>query len=288
MKLFRLLPFAVVAYLLFWSSSTTLTSCTTDANDTIVIRDTTIIKDTVTIRDTVTVRDSACHDEEGLIAYYNFNGGTLKDSSGNGNHIVFNNATPTTDRFGRANNAYLFNGSSSYMRVTQNAGLNPANITIMAIIKVNGFYPGLCHGNDIVTKGFDRSDGFYCLRFSDNADCYAPADTNIHIFYGAYGDKIFTPTGSSAVGDSSFVRTGQWYTVIYTYDGVDSKLYINGALKKTFRRTAVFTPNNADVYIGRSENSQYPFWFNGVIDEVRIYNRAVSASEVSRLSTLQN
>ena len=58
-----------------------------------------------------------CNLKDGLMAYYNFNGGNLNDSSGLNNNIVFNNAVKTTDRFGKANNAYLFDGSSSYMQV---------------------------------------------------------------------------------------------------------------------------------------------------------------------------
>src|ERR1700712_613024 len=76
-----------------------------------VITDTVFIKDTIHTKDTVHVIDSVncgCYDlTDGLVAYYNFNNGTLNDSSGNGNHIIFSNAVKTTDRFGRAKNAYL-------------------------------------------------------------------------------------------------------------------------------------------------------------------------------------
>ncbi|HEV8508760.1 MAG TPA: hypothetical protein VGQ53_25370, partial [Chitinophagaceae bacterium] len=71
--------------------------------------------------------------QTGLVAYYNFNGGSLNDGSGQGNNITFNSATQTSDRFGNPNNAYLFNGTSSYMQVPNSASLNPNNITMMAI-----------------------------------------------------------------------------------------------------------------------------------------------------------
>ena len=88
--------------------------------DTLYLKDTLTIntRDTINTTDTLTIVDSincSCYDlTDGLIAYYNFNNGNLDDSSGHGNNIIFNNATKTTDRFGRANNAYLFNGTSTY------------------------------------------------------------------------------------------------------------------------------------------------------------------------------
>jgi hypothetical protein len=117
--------------------------------------------------------------KDGLIAWYNFNGSTLKDSSGKNNHIIFNNAVPTTDRFGKPNNAYLFNGTSSYMKVNNSTSLNPqGKISLMAIVKLNGFYIGPCHSNQIFKKGFsDQRDGIYGLRISPmQADCNAPTD----------------------------------------------------------------------------------------------------------------
>src|SRR5450631_2802647 len=82
----------------------------------------------------------------GLVAWYSFNGGSLKDGSGNGNDIVSNNAVATSDRFGHANNAFLFNGTTSFMRVANSPSLNPSGvITMMAIIRINGFNTGSCH-----------------------------------------------------------------------------------------------------------------------------------------------
>ena len=112
----------------------------------------------VIIKDTIRIVDSSncsCYDlTDGLVAYYNFNNGSLKDSSGKGNHISFSNAVKTTDRFGTANNAYLFNGTGSYMQVPNSASLNREGvITLMAILKMNGFYNGACHGNQIFQKG---------------------------------------------------------------------------------------------------------------------------------------
>ena len=72
--------------------------------------------------------------------------------------------------------------------------------------------------------------------------------------------------------------------MVYTYDGNVSKLYINDKLAIADTIGAVsFNPNKNYLYLGKSENDNYPYNFYGVIDEVRIYNRALSAAEVTGL-----
>lgn len=246
------------------------------------------------IHDTITIIDSscsACYDlKDGLVAWYNFNGSTLKDSSGKNNHIVFSNAVPTTDRFGKPNNAYLFNGTSSYMRVNHSTSLNPqGKISMMAIVKLNGFYAGVCHGNQIFKKGFDDfSNGIYGLRVTqvDN-DCHAASDTTKERVYGYYGNGN-DATGAGGIDNGTAIRTGSWYNVIVIYDGTKSEIWVNGVLKETRMISANFTPNTNSLFIGTTENPPYPYWLNGVIDEIRIYDRPLCAAEVRLLNKLAN
>ena len=82
----------------------------TSCSKTVTEHDTTI----KTVHDTTikivndTTVDTLFNLNYGLVAYYNFNGGNLNDSSGKGNNITFNNAVLTSDRFGRAGNAFSF------------------------------------------------------------------------------------------------------------------------------------------------------------------------------------
>src|SRR5580658_8327807 len=126
LKLLFALPVIVMFSLL---SGSTFTSCSKSVTDTVYIKHDSII----IVYDTTTVHDTSYDITSGMVAYYNFNGGNLNDSSGFNNNITFNNATPTADRFGRANNAYLFNGSSNYMDVPNSPSLNPSAITLYAI-----------------------------------------------------------------------------------------------------------------------------------------------------------
>ncbi len=150
---------------IFFSMQTHLSSCEkiVHKTDTLYLKDTLTIntRDTINTTDTLTIVDSincSCYDlTDGLIAYYNFNNGNLDDSSGNGNNIIFNNAVKTRERFGRANNAYLFNGTNTYMQVANRSSLNPRGaITLMGIVKLNDFYRGTCHANQIFQKGYGR------------------------------------------------------------------------------------------------------------------------------------
>jgi len=276
MKLFRYFLSGGLITTIFLSSSVVhMTSCKK------VIRDTTVI----TIRDTVTITDTVCSLDLGLVAYYNFNNSSLKDSSGNSNDIVFSNATPATGRSGIPNSAFLFDGHSSYMKVLNSPSLNPDKITLMATIKVKGFFDGTCHANQIVGKGYpDQIYGFYALRFMDiYNDCYDAVNPNTEFFAGTYGD-ILTGKESGVAADTSFIQKERWYNVIYTYDGNESRIYVDGKLMGVDHRTATFTANTQDLFIGRHENPAFPYWFNGIIDEVRIYDRALCACEISKLN----
>jgi hypothetical protein len=285
---FLLLLGSVILFSILFSVTSLLSSCTKTHT---VYDTTTVIKHDTTVvikHDTTITKDSIYDLKDGLVAYYSFTGGSLADSSVYNNTITFNNATKTADRFGNPNNAYLFDGSSSFMQVKNSPSLNPDNITMYAIIKVNGFYIGPCAENEIFLKGPSyQANGLYGLGFGDaNANCGTP-NLNNETFSASYGDNLVF--GSWATGsDNTPITTGQWYYVVYTYDGLTAKLYINGVLKSTQQKTVIFTDNSNDLYIGKGENPTYPFYFNGVIDEVRIYNRALTADAVKYLITLTN
>jgi hypothetical protein len=247
--------------------------------------------DTVTVIkvDTLVQQDTVYCLKCGLVAWYNFNNSNLNDSSGNGNNITFNNATPAPDRFGRPNNAYSFNGTSNYMSVPNSPSLNPNSITLFAIFKANAFYSAECHGNNIFQKaGYDTENGWYGLRFNDTLNnCINSVDTTQEFITGAYGDDV--NTGSIAVArTSSPIHTGIWYAVTYTYDGTTSRFYVNGALVQTRVLTDKFTPNTESLYIGLNPEKGGIYWLNGVIDEIRIYNQALCPGAVAQLSRETN
>jgi hypothetical protein len=94
-------------------------------------------------------------------------------------------------------------------------------------------------------------------------------------------------SASGVIDSTNFIKPGNWITVVYTYDGTTSKIYMNGQLKGTYTGTAVFTVNSNDVYIGATENPSAPYWLNGVIDEIRIYKKTLCATAVQQLNNLK-
>ncbi|TMI90693.1 MAG: T9SS type B sorting domain-containing protein [Bacteroidetes bacterium] len=219
---------------------------------------------------------------QGLVAYYPFSG-NANDASGNNNNPVFNNATLAADRLGNPNSAYSFNGVDNYIRIPNSPSLNPTNqISICAWVKVAGFYQGKCHGNNIVMKGdADYLQGNYMIRFDDNIytsmqNCATSIpDVNHENFFG-----INSYSASSFGGYTPFIQPGEWYSVVYTCDGTTAKLYVNCQLRTSGPASGVTFSNSYDLFLGRLNDSQYPYWFNGAMDEVRIYNRPLNIDEV--------
>src|SRR5882724_11434957 len=179
MKFLKLFFGLIIFFILFAAVISPMSGCkkTEIEHDTTnhLVHDTTINN----IHDTTIIVDTVYDLVHGLIGYYNFNGGNLNDSSGYGNNINLNTAIKTTDRFGRANNAYFFDGSVGYMRVPNSPSLNPSSITIMAIVEFAGFNDGICKVSQILMKGFqDQDNGTYGLRVVTGAgDCATVLET---------------------------------------------------------------------------------------------------------------
>lgn len=215
----------------------------------------------------------------GLVAYYPFNG-NANDASGNGNNATFNNATLTVDRFGNPNSAYSFNGVDNYIQIPNSPSLNPTNqISICAWVKVSGFYQGPCHGNNIVMKGDgDYLPGNYMLRFDDS---YYTNNQNCSITIPDASHESFFGINSTPFSNTPFIQTNQWYSVVYTSDGSTAKIYVNCQLVGSGPANGSTFSNSYDLFLGKLNSAQYPYWFNGVMDEVRIYNRPLNADEVN-------
>lgn len=224
-----------------------------------------------------------------LVARYPFNGNT-KDVSGKNNNVaVISGAVPAAGKSGTPKTAYYFNGAS-YMEVPNSASLNMDYISLVAQVKIQGFYQGACHGNRIISKGYnDFANGRYTLSFSDMlyynyAGCNFTVQPNFQNFEGGFGNGQASASGT--VDSSHYIKQDKWYTVIYTYDGAFSKLYVNGSLVSSAQISTSFTPNTSSLFIGRNEDPGYPYYFTGVIDEIRIYNKALNPAQVKSITNV--
>ena len=226
----------------------------------------------------------------GLVLYLPFTGHSF-DVSGYGNHGVLHGTMLTTDQAGNPNSAYAFNGTSDFISVPNSASLSPQKFTLCAKVYATGFYKGLCYKNSVINKSDpDWVTGQYCLRFDNNykyatgpevwsVDCTI-YDTNDHVFngycYNAYPKASYFTS-------SPRVHTGKWYCAVLTADADSIRMYVDGVKAYTYQRSGSQGVNTRDVYIGKMQDAiypVYPYYFKGTLDEIRIYDRALSATEV--------
>ncbi len=217
----------------------------------------------------------------GLLAYYPFSG-NVNDATSNNNNPSFNNTTYTNDRLGNPSSACHFNGIDNYIEIPGSASLNTLNqASFCAWVKAGDYYQGPCHGNSIIEKGNPGgfSAGDFILRFDDNfyvsgTNCSNPTVGEVHQnFYGAY---LTLPSP----GYTPYVQTSQWMSVVYTYDGTTAKLFVNCELKMSANISGINFSNNFSLFLGHLSSPAFPYWFNGDLDEVRVYNRALNDDEV--------
>jgi hypothetical protein len=205
----------------------------------------------------------------GLVAYYPFNG-SAKDESGNGNHGGVSGATVATDRFGRSQQAYAFDGSNDFISVPYSSSYRPSGkLTIavwMRVTSTTGYrVPLSCTEN-----------GGWNLNFG--------AAGNTTMNFGLYaGGTAVTPGFGS-----SLLSGGAWHHIVGTFDGSVAKIYLDGASRTSLPISGSinYVHNNALIIGGEASAGSGPAaigFFAGTIDEVRIYNRDLSASEVLQL-----
>jgi hypothetical protein len=202
--------------------------------------------------------------EVGLVAYYPFNG-NANDESGNNNHGSLNGPLLCPDRFGNANSAYLFDGINDFIRIEESPSLQVSTgLSVCAWVKCLHISD---HGR-IVSKWGGGSEYFcsYDISFLASSD----------VLFEVLDLPGNSPTG---IGYGP-VTTNEWYFLVGTFDGENIYLYINGELKGTASFPKVLY-QGLPVFIG-CENGTWLF-FNGIIDDVRIYNRALSETEILAL-----
>lgn len=196
-----------------------------------------------------------------LVSWWRMEGDALDEMGANNGTVT--GATPATGYLGRG---YSFDGVDDLIDIGNDASLNIiGNITISTWIKINVL--GTNYG--IVGK----------LKIFDTA-----ALTQYHLSI-ATDNNLYFQISDGTTKEYANIAHGfsinTWNHVVSTWNGTHIQIYINGQLKKTQASTInsmQSTANNA--WIGRSPDS-VSFPFNGTIDEVRIYNRALNQTEIT-------
>ncbi|MGA3019851.1 MAG: chitobiase/beta-hexosaminidase C-terminal domain-containing protein [Bryobacteraceae bacterium] len=193
-----------------------------------------------------------------LIAYYNFNEGAgtvLHDSSGSGNNGTINAAAWSNS--GKYGGSLVFNGTSSYV-VAPNANLSTA-MTVEAWVNP----AAVSFGNVVV---------------EDN--CFGLLN---HAYAGPEGFVINGGWFEVDVLQSPWVPlpSNAWTHLAMTYDGSVEQLFVNGVPVASRPQLGPINNESQPMYIGGPfQGGDYSSVFNGMIDEVRIYNRALNQAEI--------
>jgi hypothetical protein len=200
-----------------------------------------------------------------LLAWWTFDEGTsttASDYSGNRNTATLEGSPAWV--FGKRGGALSFNGASTDVYIsTGSSGINsPTNLTMSAWVKLASSQPT---PTGILTK--------------EQGDC-----TNSSYAFEING---FTPTfivestGSVRdAADGTALPIGQWKLLTGVYDGSTAKMYVDGVLINTTSHVQGIKSTTGTFQIGRQKFCSPVRFFNGSIDDVRLYSQALSAAEV--------
>jgi len=195
--------------------------------------------------------------QSGLVAAYSFDegsGSAVKDSSSSGNNGTVKNATWT--KSGRYGGALVFDGSSAVVNVSSSSSLNVTTaMTLEAWVRPSSVGS---EWRDVIYKG---DDNYYLSATSDHR--------------GPAAGGTFTST--NAYGPSA-LAANTWTHLAATYDGSALKLYVNGSLVSSVAKSGRIATSGNPLQIGG--DNFYGQYFAGMIDEVRVYNTALSAAQV--------
>ena len=195
-------------------------------------------------------------------------GVTAIDSSGCGNHGLFDGAGLAADAYG--GQAATFDGTDDYVRVPSSASLMPAAVTVAAWVRLDSL-PAEVRALVFKRNPNNSNNEAYALQI--NADG---------------GLRFVLANGWQTRLDSSVtLGVGEWHHVAATFSQPDMKVYVDGALVGSANHDCALSHEaTADVFVAAADHAYYPMgsFLPGVMDEVRIYNRALTAQEVADLS----
>ena len=224
-----------------------------------------------------------------LVGWWKFDetsGTSAADSSGTGNTGTLTNA-PAWTTGGMNNGALTFNGNNQYVSAPDAASLKPASVTVSAWVKPNDLSTyTTCGGatqSYIVFKRNSQTgwfEGYNLFASPDGSVVFKTHDAG-----GGGGNTGIAASGAGAL------PLGQWTHIVGTFSQPDMKLYLNGALVASSTYNFPLDYGTRPLFIGRSGEcggSGEGIWdgyFNGTIDDVRVYNRALSAADIMTLYT---
>jgi len=234
----------------------------TESNETFTVNLTSPVNATVLDgQGVVTITDDDGAPAAGLVAAYGFNenaGTTTADRSGNNLTGTISEASWTSA--GKNGAALSFDGINDMVTVADNAVLDVTRVTLMAWVNP-------ATNTDWQTAVLKEIPGGLAYAL------YAEDDVTRPSAYVNLGQQDREAKGTAAL------PLNAWSHIAMTYDGTALRVYVNGVLVKTSNFTGNIVTSNLPLRIGG--NAIWGEFFAGRIDDVRVYNRALSATEIT-------
>jgi len=204
-------------------------------------------------------------------ACYTFTG-NANDGTGNGHNGTVNGATLVNDRFGNANSAYSFNGTNSYIAIPNfNTLVSSDEVTISFWAKANGFQTQAA----LLLAPDNTSDRMGIFIYYNQG-------SNAYHFWD-YGD-ILTPNSGRVSVATSYVSQWEHFVCVTSQSQNFMAVYKNGVLMSSENHSAPLVNKNKTLNIGGGTS----FPFDGLIDDVAIYNQVLTPSQINQVYQAAN
>jgi hypothetical protein len=215
----------------------------------------------------------------GLLAQYQFSG-DAQDASGNGYHGTPKNGVEfVSGRSAAAGKAARFNGLDAQVDVLNSEGSKLEMDTAFTFsLWLNGTSSmggsGFSH---LITKAAPFGNGYYLKWNHDNN-----SKLGLYLVRAASGTS--TPYDYLGIGNAEFV--GSWHHIVYTWSRGSAMiaLYVDGVLRQTVNNAKWDASHSGTLQLGGFNSGTPGASFPGLMDDVRIYNRVLSAAEIGTLS----
>jgi hypothetical protein len=206
----------------------------------------------------------------GLVGWWPFNG-NANDESGNGNNGTVNGATLTEDRFGNINSSYYFNGAISHIILNQSLGnFGQSDFTI----SVWTLDTSLVNAGALVSKRNAPGYGNFFTIGWGNSPSFEINESNSSNYFASVLPGTFTNI---------------WHYYTFVRDSLSLSIYLDGLLQSQTSSSTIQNINNMEntIFGARYANTSLTQFFKGKIDDIGIWNRALTNCEILDLYNSQ-
>lgn len=210
----------------------------------------------------------------GLVGFYKFSGDAA-DASIYGYHGTVSGAVPVSDRYGNASRAYSFSGSGDYISIGNQTWLRLSNAMTVSVWVKTPVFQDEAYILSKANTDIDDLPGGYLLTLQDKHGTPSYA-------LGIATDGSSQPFQGNYLSSAPFVPN-VWECIAFTIDGTNMKFYKNGIETNSVTNHARVYNNSAPLVFGRYSHGGTLNEFNGLLDDLMIYSRALTAAEIKQV-----